>query len=264
MHRSAVLLFVSIIAASSLEAADLTIVSFNALHYGWSNDQKNKAKGDAIVKVATGANADAVVFQEVMAPAVAPPFKAGAWLFKVSANSFGNGHYQEFYLAAFRRSSFSAIGNPIEFPGLQGPTGFSRPPMAVQVTPSGSTKAYFVASFHAIWGQTQGQRTSEAGRICTQWLTQRAFNRSVNIALLGDWNLTGPQVTANGDCMTDAQPTAETTLNRTGATSSSYDHAVTFDHSTIAVRRATVYNTNNGNWRAQVSDHLPIIAVYRY
>ena len=265
MRRSVLELLLSIVAASSLQAADLRIVSLNTLHYGWGSSAASTNKGTQIVAATQRNHADAVVLQEVMSAAVAPPFPAGTWRFVVAKNSYGTASYQEFYMALFNLKAVPTVGNAIEFPALK--TTFSRPPMAVQVTPAGSQNAYYVANFHATWGERAAQRTAEAKQICDTWLPQaQAAFHSVNIALLGDWNRKAAQVTTAGNCMIAALPVEKTTLNLKGVPASAYDHAVSFQNSTLTLTSAAVDQPalTPLTWRTTVSDHWPIIAVYTY
>lgn len=272
MRTRTVALLVSlwITAGLSAQVGTFRVMSFNTLHFGWGGMGNTVAKSTEIFNISTNSNAHAIALQEVMAQALVGPLATlqgyfpGAAHFAVAANGYGGGAYVEFYVIILDTGMF-VVGAQHEFPALS-PGTFSRPPMAVAVQPNGSANTYYIADFHAIWGRVAAQRAAEATSICTVW--QAGVGGGANgIAFVGDWNLTAAQVTANGACMSAAQPTGLTTLNRAGtAYSSSYDHGVQFGAGGgLMLTASSIYNPpNTAIWRATVSDHVPVLVDYSY
>lgn len=267
MRKELFLLGLFLFVAPPLAAQkQFVLVSFNTLHYGYGTTTADKDA--AIFSVAKAAQADAIVLQEIMPPAtfgdLETLFPPSVVYFQVSQNSFGTGNYRERYLTILGKTKFTLLTS-LEFTNLAAPNGaFSRPPMLLGVRPAGSATTYYIGNFHAVWGRNQKQRKAEASAICSALQPKVG---SLNIALAGDWNLTAPQVqAAAAQCLATVLPDGLTTLNRQGTTfSSSYDHAVVFSGSKLAITADTVFEPNNTvTWRGSISDHVPVYVTYTY
>jgi len=270
--RGAIATFLAIaLTPACVLAADLTVVSQNALHYGWGSTNPNKWSADGTDKVAklwgNLSQGGVGLLQEVMPAADASKFIGCVGVCKVYASPtlYGRGWYKEKYyfvvtdIATLKPALIAECADVLG----TGNCPFSRPPASILLKPASGAKIW-VSNFHAVWGKSKSLRTAEAAN--TPTLTAGLIKKEAgsNWIIGGDWNLTAGEVSAARKCSVNcAAPTGNTTLKADGSdTSSSYDHFV----SSLQWKSNSVLpaNPDNKTWRLKTSDHLGVIATFIY
>jgi hypothetical protein len=256
-----------------LRAGDLTVTSQNTLHLGWGktnqNNFSNQFKVDAIWEVMRTGHVG--IMQEVMPNAplgrFGPPSKCVGTCKLYPSGFFGPGQYKEAYVFIVVDASKSKPAVTLTpcsaLAGAKCNT-FSRPPVSLLFTPAGSTGVW-VADFHAIWGDSKGDRKKEANNMLSVITGLRNKSAGSKVIVGGDWNLDAGEVKTEVGCgsgCTAVGPTDDTSLTRDGDRSSSYDHFI----GTLTVKKQDVLDPPISNliWRTKVSDHLPVLGTYTY
>jgi hypothetical protein len=256
-----------------LRADSLTIVSQNTLHYGWGTTNPNRTCDPNCLTKLTSLVAninlgDVTVMQEIMPTAQSALLTAGGCTTcgYDESLSYGNGFYKERYLFVLSDpKKVTPVGSVIECSTTGANCSFSRPPAALKMQVASSTKSLIVVDFHAIWGRSQSLRIAEASHM-PALVNALSGTGNLPVVVGGDWNLTVDEIKSAASCAAAcAAPDGLTTLNPTGNPSSSYDHFFT-KNITGATKVPAVIPANVGDpkWRAEVSDHLGVIAGYSY
>jgi len=264
-----------IVSAAPVHAEDFILYSQNILRFG--HGSRTATQCTAIGNYLP--NIDIMLIQELMVsttPCTASVLP-GTYAWK-ALGPYGKGSYYEYY--GFLYSSTARKNGPTIALGGQTanaiPGLYMRPPQGVlfKVTPNGSTTAKYVwiANFHLVWGSggvgpRRAEATASAGFFSYMATLQDPSTSkpySANVIIAGDWNLpttdTGFTAYATSNPVGSVQQTAQTSLNRTGGLSQSYDHFVTSPTVTLSSVSTVGFTGNTPLWRQTVSDHLGIQA----
>lgn len=275
-------LFMGALAAPRAEAQPtFSLLSANCLHLGWSNWPYQRNKYQVLQGVFNGF--DVSILQEVMRQANMTCALPGATVnlngtctapalgnfFALVTPVQGRTTYREAY-AAIVRNNFVVTGGAIQIYG--GPLAFSRPPGAILLQ-SGLNWTW-IANYHAPFGKNLGSQRAETAQMATVANSVANYFQTLNVGgqtytrlvFGGDWNLNANDQGFNNLRAANFTmgPNVQTSLTPGGGLSQPYDHFAWSNNVVVQNARVTTIPITTGQWRTQVSDHLPIQCQVQY
>lgn len=260
----------------SVNAADLTVGSLNALHLGWGAPPATQNKCEQIKGLMS--KADMLFLQESMSPSV-PCTELGNDIASVCSAMKGDSTYKEAYCFVYDTRKITPVASQ-DAPA----DSFSRPPYAIlaKVKSGPSDRYVWFANIHAVFGRSPKLRQEEAsaaGAFFTRLTTTTDGTIAIPpqgfaVVIGGDWNLgvtndkgiyqpgfewADPQ--AHSVLAPSACPKNDaTSLTAKGDPSSPYDHLIITGVSLVGDDNCylTMNSLSGANWRKNVSDHMAI------
>jgi endonuclease/exonuclease/phosphatase family metal-dependent hydrolase len=269
---------------AAAQAQSFTILSQNMLRFGHGSRLLNQC--NAITTAS--ATVDVIVLQEVMRsgyPCLAANNNKGVSVpvppnfAYITSAAKGRTSYVEYYGILYRTNQrnnqqITLLGQD---DALSTTATFMRPPFAArfQVTDNSTTTPkscnVWIADIHSIFGNTLAGRQAEAAAMRNVYANLMARNNG-SVIVAGDWNLPADDATGFswvGTSNAAIQPNVLTSLTNAGLPSSAYDHAINTSNATtppsVTITQIGTSWTYTGgrtgaDWRANVSDHMGVIA----
>ncbi|MCE3025711.1 helix-hairpin-helix domain-containing protein [Salinicola sp. DM10] len=267
MHHRAILasFLAAALAASPAASADITIGSWNLLHFGWNNGKRL----DAVADVAKGA--DLWALQEVMNDQAITNLEhelerqTGEGWSAMTSDQVGRSSYTESYAFVWRDSAVEYTQGALSY--LDSADNFAREPYLAEFRDKGTGEKIAIATVHITYGDGRSDRTPEIRDLADIWTWMHEVYPGSDRLITGDFNM--PPTDASWQPLRDAgaRPaitSGATTLSETnGVYSSLYDN-FWFDPDALHIGSAGIVKfpemlgIDHVTARDIVSDHAPI------
>lgn len=260
-----VLIAAALVAASHCAQADITIGSWNLLHFGWNNGKRI----DAVADVAKGA--DLWALQEVMDDTAVKDLErelekqTGEQWSSMTSDQVGRSSYKESYGFLWRDAAVEYTQGALSY--LDSSDNFARQPYLAEFRDRENGDTIAVATVHITYGDGRSDRTPEIQSLADIWKWMREVYPSSDRLITGDFNMPPDDASWKPLRAAGARPaitTGATTLSETnGVYSNLYDN-FWFDpdalhpSSTGIIRFPQMLGIDHATARDIVSDHAPI------